>query len=135
MLVGFLGGTPFVVSRPYVYTFDGYGRSGTARYAKHELIGKKPVLEFIGPDIEEISFNMKLRSEHGISPRIELEKLRKYRDTGKVMQLVLGGKVVGKHQWVIESIGETVNFWSMSGQILSCDVDIKLKEYTGRKLL
>ena len=131
LIVGFLGGTPFVVSKNYVYTFDDYSRNSSARYTKHELIGKKPVLEFIGPDTEEISFKMKLRSDHGLSPRVELEKLRKYRDQGRVMPLILGGRVIGKTRWVIESLGEAVNYWSRTGQIMSCDVDIKLKEYAG----
>lgn len=136
MLVGFLGGTPFLVSSHYVYTFDDYQRSASARYATHEIIGKKPLLEFLGPDTESISFKIKLRSDHGLSPRVELDKLRKYRDSGKVLTLILGGRVVGKTRWVIESIGETVNFWSRTGQILSCDVAITLKEYGGQvKLL
>lgn len=129
MLVGFLGGTPFLVSRKYIYTFDDYQRGTSARYASHEIIAKKPMLEFLGPDAESISFKIKLRSDQGLSPRIELDKLRKYRDTGKVLTLVLGGRVVGKTRWVIESIGETVNFWSKTGQMLSCDVSITLKEY------
>ena len=129
MLVGFLGGTPFITSRQYIYTFDDYTRGSAARYAKHDIIGEKPYLEYLGPDIEEIGFKMKLRSDHGISPRVELEKLRKYRNQGKVMSLVLGGRVVGKTKWVIESISEAVNYWSKSGQIYSADVDIKLKEY------
>lgn len=131
MIVGFLGGTPFVVSKQYVYTFDDYNRNSSARYAKHDIVGKKPVLEFLGPDTEEISFKIKLRSDHGLSPARELDKLRKYRDQGFAMPLVLGGKVVGKTNWVIESIGEVVNYWSRTGQILSCDVDLKLKEYNG----
>lgn len=129
MIVGFLGGTPFITSHPYVYTFDDYTRSSTGRWAKHDIIGEKPVIEYLGPDVEEIGFKMKLRSDQGISPRVELEKLRKYRDEGRVMSLVLGGRVVGKTKWVIESISEAVNIWSKTGQIYSVDVDIKLKEY------
>ena len=129
MIVGFLGGTPFLVSRQYVYTFDDYQRGSNGRYASHDILGKKPLLEFLGPDAENISFKIKLRSDHGLSPRVELDKLRKYRDTGKVLTLVLGGRVVGQNRWVIESIGESVNFWSKTGQILSCDVSISLKEY------
>ncbi|MGM9562129.1 MAG: phage tail protein [Phascolarctobacterium sp.] len=129
MLVGYLGGTPFMVSRQYVYTFDDYQRGSSGRYASHDVLGKKPLLEFLGPDAESISFKIKLRSDHGLSPRVELDKLRKYRDTGKVLTLVLGGRVVGRHRWVIESISESVNFWSKTGQILSCDVSLTLKEY------
>ena len=42
MLVGFLGGTPFITSRQYIYTFDDYTRGSAARYAKHDIIGEKP---------------------------------------------------------------------------------------------
>lgn len=132
MIVGFLGGTPFVTSKNYIYTFDDYSRNSSARYAKHDLIGQKPVLEYLGPDTEEISFKIKLRSDHGLSPRVELEKLRKYRNQGRVLPLIIGGRVIGKWNWVIESVSEAVNYWSRTGQILSCDVDIKLKEYVGR---
>jgi len=129
LIVGFLGGTPFITSRAYVYTFDDYTRSSSGRWAKHDVIGQKPLLEFLGSDIEEIGFKMKLRSDQGISPRVELEKLRRYRDEGRIMSLVLGGRVVGKTKWIIESISEAVNYWSRSGQIFSVDIDIKLKEY------
>lgn len=136
MLVGFLGGTPFLVSSRYIYTFDDYQRNASARYAAHEIIGKKPILEFLGPDAESISFKIKLRSDQGLSPHVELDKLRKYRDNGKVLTLILDGRVVGKTRWVLESISETVNFWSRTGQILSCDVALTLKEYGGQvKLL
>lgn len=129
LIVGFLGGTPFITSRPYIYTFDDYTRGSAGRWTKHEIVGQKPLLEFLGPDIEEIGFKMKLRADQGISPRVELEKLRQYRDQGKVVTLVLGGRVVGRTKWVIESISEAVNFWSKSGQIYSVDIDVKLKEY------
>lgn len=134
MIVGFLGDIPFVVSRNYLRTFDDYGRSSAGRWAKHDIIGNKPVLEFLGPDVEKISFKMQLRSDHGISPHEELNNLRKLRDKGKAMTLVLGNKVVGKDYWVIESIDETVNFWSRSGQILSAEVSITLQEYVGGTL-
>lgn len=131
MLVGFMAGVPFVVSKNYVRTFDDYNRSGSGRWAKHEIIAQKPVMEFIGPDTEKISFSMLLRSDMGITPNTELNNLRKMRDKGKVFSLVIGGRKIGTNSWVVESIGETVNFWGKLGGILSVKVDITLAEYTG----
>lgn len=131
MLVGFMAGVPFVVSKNYVRTFDDYNRSCSGRWAKHEIIAQKPVMEFIGPDTEKISFSMLLRSDMGITPNTELNNLRKMRDKGKAFSLVIGGRKIGTNSWVVESIGETVNFWGKLGGILSVKVDITLAEYTG----
>lgn len=58
MLVGFMADIPFIVSSRFIRTFDDYGRGSAGRWAQHDIIGDKPVLEFIGPDIEKISFSM-----------------------------------------------------------------------------
>lgn len=131
MIVGYLGDIPFVVSSNYLRTFNDYARSSTGRWAKHDIIGSKPVLEFLGPDVEKISFKMQLRADHGINPYKELDNLRTLRDKGKAMTLIVGNKVVGKNYWIIESIDESVKFWSRSGQIISAEVSITLQEYVG----
>lgn len=56
MLVGFMADIPFVVSSRYIRTFDDYSRGSGGRWAQHDIIGDKPVLEYLGPDVEKISF-------------------------------------------------------------------------------
>ena len=51
MQVGSMGDIPFVVSYGKIRTFSDYGRSVSGRWTKHDLIGRKPVLEFLGPDV------------------------------------------------------------------------------------
>lgn len=131
MLVGFMADIPFVVSSQYIYTFDDYGRESGGRWAQHDIIGQKPVLEFIGPDVEKISFTMQLRTDQGISPAKQIKKLRKLRDTGASFPLVIGGKLITDNLWVIESLDESVTFWSKLGGILSAKVNVTLKEYAG----
>ena len=46
MYVGSFGDIPFIVARGYVRTFKDYGRESSGRWAKHDIIGEKPVLEF-----------------------------------------------------------------------------------------
>ena len=133
MLVGFMAGVPFMVSKAFVRTFDDYNRNSAGRWAKHELLGQKPVLEFVGPDTEKISFSMDLRADHGIAPEMELNKLRKLRDNGKAFPLVIGGRLITRNLWVLESIGETVTHWGRSGSILAINVDVTLQEYVGGK--
>ena len=131
MLVGFMADILFIVSSHYSRTFDYDGRGSGGRWAQHDIIGDKPVLEFIGPDVEKISFTMQLRSDYGVSPAKELAKLRKMRDTGKYFPLVIGGKLITDNMWVIESLDESVSFWGKFGGIMSAKVSVTLKEYAG----
>lgn len=130
MQVGSMGDIPFVVSYGKIRTFSDYGRSGSSRWAKHDLIGRKPVMEFLGPDVEKVSMKIQLRTDHGINPESELERLRKMRDTGAVFPFILGGAPVSDNYWLLEDIGENVSYWRAGGKILSVSVDITLTEYS-----
>lgn len=130
MQVGSMGDIPFVVTYGKIRTFSDYGRSGSGRWAKHDLIGSKPVMEFLGPDVEKVSMKIQLRTDHGINPESELERLRKMRDTGAVFPFILGGAPVSDNYWLLEDIGENVSYWRAGGKILSVSVDITLTEYS-----
>ena len=130
MQVGSMGDIPFVVSYGKIRTFSDYGRSGSGRWAKHDLIGRKPVMEFLGPDVEKVSMKIQLRTDHGINPESELGRLRKMRDTGAVFPFILGGAPVSDNYWSLEDIGENVSYWRAGGKILSVSVDITLTEYS-----
>ena len=130
MQVGSMGDIPFVVRYGKIRTFSDYGRSGSGRWAKHDLIGRKPVMEFLGPDVEKVSMKIQLRTDHGINPESELGRLRKMRDTGAVFPFILGGAPVSDNYWLLEDIGENVSYWRAGGKILSVSVDITLTEYS-----
>ena len=55
--------------------FRGLGRSAPGRYQQHDVVGQKPVLEFIGPGLEQISFDMRFDVGLGINPIAEIDKL------------------------------------------------------------
>lgn len=130
MQIGSMGDIPFVVTYGKIRTFSDYGRSGSGRWAKHDLIGRKPVMEFLGPDVEKVSMKIQLRTDHGINPESELGRLRKMRDTGAVFPFILGGAPVSDNYWLLEDIGENVSYWRAGGKILSVSVDITLTEYS-----
>ena len=130
MQVGSMGDIPFVVTYGKIRTFSDYGRSGSGRWGKHDLIGRKPVMEFLGPDVEKVSMKIQLRTDHGINPESELGRLRKMRDTGAVFPFILGGAPVSDNYWLLEDIGENVSYWRAGGKILSVSVDITLTEYS-----
>ena len=130
MQVGSIGAIPFVVSAEKIRTFHDFSRTGAGRWAKHDLVGRKRVLEFLGPDVEKVSLKIQLRADHGVNPEAELAKLRKMRDEGEVFSFILGGAPVSNEYWTIEGIGENVSYWRAGGRILSVTVDIALQEYS-----
>jgi len=56
-MIGYFGDDIiFEISDTKIYNFSGFKRDTASRYATHEIIGEKPVTEYIGPGLCTISF-------------------------------------------------------------------------------
>ena len=75
--VGIFGKLPFLCSSAVTFTFKDLSVSRSVRWATHEVIGKKPLLEYIGPGLTEVSFNIQLNSMLGTPPLAALIQLKK----------------------------------------------------------
>lgn len=115
-------------------TPSNYTRQAEARWETHDIIGQKPVSEFVGPGLESVSFDLKLDADLGVDPEEELEKLRKMRDTGEKVFLILGGyPVFGNNNRVyITSLEENLLRTNGKGKAMAIDVSINLQEYVMR---
>ena len=133
MVIGTLGDIVFEVSPRTVKTFDEFTRGGSGRWATHDIIGKKPEPEFLGPGQEEISFSMRLSATSYINPEKELAKLRLMRDTGTAAMLIIGGKPVTSNLWILESLNEQHKTFFGDGQLMVATVQVTLKEYPNQK--
>lgn len=132
--IGSLGDIVFHVSSPRdILTIDNYGRDIKARLASHEIIGSKPLTEFLGADTQSLSFSIKLNAYRGVNPREEMARLVEYAETGEVLTLVLGGRAIGEHKWLIESVKEDVDIFDFDGVILASTASITLREYVERR--
>lgn len=127
--IGSLGEIVFEVSSRRVLTFDGYKRNTKARYASHEVIGQSPVLEFLGPDGEEVSFFMQFRADLGISPRESADRLREMSRSGEASYFLLGNAVIGENMWVVTDVGEDNVKVDHMGRIILNQVSVTLREY------
>ena len=127
--IGSLGDVVFEVSSEKVQTFKDLKRNSAARIATHEIIGQKPILEFIAPGLEEISFTMHLNIGLGVNIKETLDLLRTMRDGGRVVDLIIAGEPITDNKWLVTSLSESVNFTDGEGNLLSVDVEVSLKEY------
>lgn len=129
MPIGSLGSIVFEVSSREVRTFKDMKRTTKARYASHDVIGQKPILEYIGPGGEEITFAMHFSAMLGVNPAEETAKLRGLCEKGEAMYFVLCNQTVGANQWVIESVGESIDTVDNCGRIITTQVEVTIKEY------
>ena len=59
--IGSLGEIAFEVSNyDRIFTLNNYSKSISANYAEHDVIGSKPILEFTGPKLQTISFDVRI---------------------------------------------------------------------------
>ncbi|MDR7865169.1 MAG: phage tail protein [Sporomusaceae bacterium] len=129
MALGTLGDIAFEVSTEKIRTFHRLRRRGSARFATHDVLGKKPVKEFIGPGLESIGFTMFFSVSAGLNPLNEIKKLRELRDKGDPLELVIGGAAASENLWVIEEVSEEWVQLDNKGNLLFARIDIDLQEY------
>jgi len=129
LAIGSLGDITFEVSRDKVFTFDELRRDVKMRYAKHEIIGNKPILELVGPDLSEIKFKMILSASMGVNPLKEMDAIYTAYTNGEAMVLMLGNYVIGNYKWVISDFCEGYSAIDNLGNVWRLEVDITLQEY------
>ncbi|MCP4163628.1 MAG: phage tail protein [Deltaproteobacteria bacterium] len=134
MDIGTLGDIAFEVSSKKVLTLQAFKRSLKARYATHQVINKKPVLEYLGPDLYDIDFQITLnRQMLGTKPIDEINKIKKIVQSGEPQPLRIGDEDFG--DFVVESMSEDWQHFNQREGIRSVAslshavVSLKLKEY------
>lgn len=126
MIVGMYGTMPFVASSLVVNTFANFKRTSKRRLARHEVIGLKPVLEDLGPDLDDVSFTMRLDTALGVVPLVALSLLRTMQSTQEVNPVVIGIQYFGN--FVISDIDEGWTYFGPTGNPRVINVGIKLLE-------
>lgn len=109
-----------------VMTFSNFRRRTRARYARHELINRKSLLEKVGDEPDQISFDVKLIRELGVKPEEEIERLREYIRSGHEDALIVGNEVLGKY--VISESQEGREFVDCFGRTLLAEVALTFEE-------
>jgi phage protein U len=128
-MIGSLGEVVFEVSSESVKTFDDLSMQWSAKYAQHDIHGRKGLLEFTGLAPTSLSLKIQLSSALGIVPKDELSTLRDMLKAGKAVPFVLEGEPQGDGLWVVEDLNENHKVISNTGALLLAEVSLNLKEY------
>lgn len=131
MVVGTLGDIVFCVSKNTIKTFDGLQIESKTNYAKHTRHNKKPLLEFQYNETDSASLSIYLSVFLGVNPYEMQTKIDEYREEGKILSLVIGGKRYGT-KWVITSHSKGYNKIDNEGNLLIAESKLSLEEYAER---
>lgn len=108
MAIGNLGSLiTFETSDARILSPQNIKREVSSRWATHSRIGKKPLRQFLGADIEKVTFTIKLDARHGVRPRTTIDRIEQHVRSGTPESLIIGGKKVGSSKMTINSISET----------------------------
>lgn len=125
-MIGTFGNVIFEVSASQQRTFTDFKQRKSAKFASHDVLDEKQVLQFLGLNLKELSFRMRFDARW-LSPEEEMQKLENMLNTGNAYRLIIGGQVLGK--FVIEEINETWKYVDGKGRLLWAEAEIKVKEY------
>ncbi|CAK7047574.1 MAG: hypothetical protein BACD_02337 [Bacteroides rodentium] len=130
--IGTFGDLTFSVSDKTVRTFESMNWDFSAKYTTHDRHIKPDLLEYMGPEIENVSFSVVFSVFLGTNPYKEIMKLREMVRDGRAERLVLGGKVYGSYKWVMQKGTAELKRFDGKGNLWAAKVKITLKEYPKR---
>ena len=110
--------------------FNGLQERSSYNYAQHDRINNKPVLQFLGKNLQEQDLKLNFHRTF-CTPEDEIKKLKTVADKATPLKFIKGnGEYIGV--FVIEEIQSSTEQASSEGDLISIQVDIRIKEYTGK---
>lgn len=101
----------------------------SARWQKHELVNRTPRQQFIGPDLDQVTFTITLNAQHGVKPKKTIANIQKLVKNGTPQKLVIGKKAVGSGKYVIIELSESWDVILNKGELLKATLNITLEQY------
>jgi len=119
----------FEVSGQRALTFQNFVRNNKVRYTKHDVHLQKPLPEFIGPELDTITFQIILKAELGVNPRVEMDKLIYLERDGTTISLIIGTGGFGYYRWTIQDLSMTWERVDNKGILTAAACNLTLQEY------
>lgn len=122
----------FEVSDKKQITFKNFNKSVSGRWKEHQIVGKKPLSEFAGPELVSISMVCVFSVAMGMKPKsIEstLKNLEKAIEKGKADYLYVKGRQIGSDKMRLTSMSEAWDVVMIDGSIAKATVELSFTEY------
>lgn len=118
----------FQTSDRRILTFKEMSKTYPIRTNVHNLLGRKPKVEFVGPDLEKVTFTIELDAMYCRKPLKVERKLQDAAQHGIVAPLIVGGKCI-LHHGIITELSSHYDIIIKHGGIYSMKLDVTMMEY------
>lgn len=119
----------FEVSQDKILTIDGFVRNNSVRFAKNNVLLRKPISQYVGPELDKLSFNIILKAQFGVNPQVEFNKLIHLQRAGTTVSIITGTSAHGMFRWRIADLGMPWEIIDNKGTCISSTVSISFEEY------
>ncbi len=110
--------------------FNGFNETKSYNYASHERINNTPLLQFLGKNLKEEVIKLNFHSNF-CNPEEEIKKISDVADKALPLKFIKGnGEYIGV--FVIEEISQVIEQSNSDGDLISIQLELKLKEFTGK---
>lgn len=131
--VGTLGDISFYVNEIFgkkkMLGLSDIAITSSAKFEEHSRNGKKSLLEFTGPGLDSLSFNVYASAQYGVNPLKIKKSLENYMKKGTPNYFVLCGKKIGDNRWVITNIQSDFTVIFVDGRPAEITFSLQLQEY------
>lgn len=119
----------FEVSENKLLNFSNFVRSNSVRFSKNDVLLKKPISQYIGPELDVISLDIVLKAQFGVDPKEEINKLVYLQRDGETISILVGTTLFGMFRWVIKSLNFQYTQIDNKGNCIEAKVSLSLEEY------
>ncbi len=112
-----------------ILTLNNFNRSNSVRFTAHEVLGKKPVQEYLGQSLDTITFDISLKASNGVNPVDVMNQLIVLQREGALISIFIGDMAFGMFRWVIKDLSNDFKHIDNKGNTLAIDINISLEEY------
>ena len=118
----------FRVSSSKTLTFQDMQRSADVEIQEHGVAVGKPRMQFVAPNLEEVSFTMEINALQYRKPAGIISTLINAMNSGIYAPLVIGGRVI-LQKAILTKVDTDYETVIAKGKILAVKVSVTMKEY------
>lgn len=131
MQVGSFGDIIFEVNEDKISTYSNKTNTRTMLTNKTSIINGRPVLTYLGYDLDTVKFTIQCYSQFGSPPHEVKEKLDEMIEKGLYGYLVMGNKPFSTNPFCVQTYTMTETQW-LNGNCVGADFQLELIEYNLR---
>jgi hypothetical protein len=131
MVEGIYGAIIFGKAMGRIMTFEHIDRKYKGRFGTHMVHLRKPLLEWAGNDLVDISMRVGLDAAWCGDPNPLLMQWHFFHENAIAAPLIVGGKPMGPglSLFVITEMNEHHKHWLPRGRLIAVELDVTFQEY------